>query len=110
MLGSVMNNRFATELLGRLPETVKQAIPTETLTAMAHNPQALINPEAQMQLQGMLGQPGMQGAALYEQLMQVLRQALATAMSEVFLLALAFTLAGVIVTIFLKEITLRKNL
>jgi hypothetical protein len=104
-----MNNRFASDLLSRIPENVKTVIPAGTLNSMVHNPQALVSPEAQVQLQSMLSQVGSQGSAVYGQIMQGLRQALSAALSEVFLIATMSVVIALIVNFFLKEIPLRKH-
>ncbi len=60
-------------------------------------------------LQATFNQLGPQGEALYQQTLQVLRQALNSGLSEVFLISLIVTLAVFVVNLFLKEIPLRKQ-
>lgn len=107
ILGSVMNNRFFAGFIGQLPESAKNLVPMDQLTALAHNPQALVNPAAQAQLKTMLSQPG-QGAALFDQVMLTLRHALSSAIAEAFLVGFGVLMIGLIATFFLKEIPLRK--
>ncbi len=107
ILGSAMNNRFATEFTSRLPATIKAAISPDTLMSLAQNPQALVSPEAQAQLQDVLKQMGTQGPALLEQVLQVLRQALGSALSEVFLIGFFVLIIAFVVNLFIKEIPLR---
>jgi EmrB/QacA subfamily drug resistance transporter len=109
IFGSVMNNRFALELADRLPSMVKTLIPAQQLDALAHNPQALMSPEAQVQLQRVLEQMGPQGAELFQQVLQVLREALGSALSQVFLFALFAVVIAFLVNFFIKEIPLRKQ-
>ena len=109
ILGSIMNNRFASELLSRIPDSFKTAVPADTLNSMVHNPQALVSPQAQSQLQSMLNQMGSQGSVLYGQIMQGLRQALSSALSEVFLIATGTVVVALVISFFLKEIPLRKH-
>jgi EmrB/QacA subfamily drug resistance transporter len=109
IFGSVMNNRFATELGNHLPSAVKAVIPPDQLSALAHNPQALMSPEAQVQLQKMLEQIGSPGTALFEQVLQVLRQSLSSALSQVFLFALCAVVLTFLVNFFIKEIPLRRQ-
>lgn len=108
ILGSVMNNRFASELLGRIPDSVKTTIPPENINAMVHNPQALVSPEAQTQLRDLLGALGSDGSMLYGEIIQGLREALSSALSEVFLIATAAVAVALVINFFLKEIPLRK--
>jgi len=109
LLGSVMNNRFALELTNKLPDAVKSMIPAGQLDALAKNPQALMSPEAQAQLQGLLGQMGSQVSELFPQVLQALREALGSALSQVFLFALFFVVIAFLINFFIKEIPLRKQ-
>ena len=108
IMGSMMNNRFASDLIRGLSPTVKTVIPQEQLEALAHNPRVLVSPEAQAQLRDLLGQIGPQGSAIFEQVLQVLRQALNSALSEVFLVAFGGVLLALVIHVFIKEIPLRK--
>jgi hypothetical protein len=108
VLGSVMNNRFALEFTNKLPDAVKTMIPAGQLDALAKNPQALMSAEAQAQLQGILSQAG-QGSELLPQVLQALREALGSALSQVFLFALFAVVIAFLVNFFIKEIPLRKQ-
>jgi EmrB/QacA subfamily drug resistance transporter len=101
VLGSIMNNRFLSAFTGNIPESVKSAVPMEEITALAHNPQALVNPAAQVQLKEMLTQPGM-AANIFDQVMQTLREALSSAISGSFLIGFMILLVGLIAAFFFK--------
>jgi hypothetical protein len=60
-------------------------------------------------LQGLLGQMNPQGVELFHQILQVLREALSSALSHVFLFALFFVAIAFVVNFFIKEIPLRKQ-
>jgi hypothetical protein len=102
ILGSAVNNRFLSEFIGGLPDTVKETISMEKLTAMAHNPQALVNPVAQAQLRETLSGPG-PGTAVFDQVMQALHQALSSAIAGAFLIGFGILAVGLAATFFLKE-------
>jgi len=108
VFGSVMNNRFALELTNKLPDAVKAMLPVGQLDTLAKNPQALMSPEAQAQLQGILSQAG-QGSEFFPQVLQALREALGSALSQVFLFALFAVVIAFLVNFFIKEIALRKQ-
>ena len=74
---------------------------------MSNNPQALVNPEALDQLQAGFADRGPQGAEMLDQLLATLRETLATAIGDVFLLVTGALAVAFVVTIFLKEIPLR---
>ncbi len=108
ILGSVMNNRFLSEFLGGLPPTVKAVVPPERLASMASNPQALVDVEVQAQLRSLFESFGAQGTVLFEQILATLREALNTALVEVFLIGLFVVIAAWVINLFVKEIPLRK--
>lgn len=109
VFGSVMNNRFASEFINGLPSAVKAIIPPERLLALAHNPQALVSADAQVQLRNLFDSLGVQGAAVFEQVLSALRQALCSGLSEVFLIGFGIMLIAFIVNLFLKEVPLSKK-
>jgi MFS family permease len=107
--GSVMNNRLAGEFIGGLPPEISAIIPSEQLSSLADNPQALVSPEAQDQLRGFFESMGSQGVQLFEQLLSTLREALNSALTEVFFIAFCAIVVAFIINLFLKEIPLRKH-
>jgi EmrB/QacA subfamily drug resistance transporter len=109
IFGSIMNNRFAGELTAKIPDTVKAIIGPEQLETLSHNPQALLNPEAQAQLRIILEQTGPQGSALFQQTLSALRQSLEAALSQVFLIGALVLLVAFVINFLIKEIPLRKQ-
>jgi EmrB/QacA subfamily drug resistance transporter len=109
IFGSVMTNRFASDFAAKLPETIKAIIPPEMLSSVTHSAQALLSFQIQDQLKALFSQFGQQGATFYEQTLQVLREALNSGLSEIFIISLVVTILVFIINIFLKEIPLRKQ-
>ncbi len=109
IFGSIMNNRFAGQLAAKLSPEIKAVMPPEQLAALTDNPQALVNPEAQSQLQAIFSHLGEQGVIMFNDLLQVLRQSLGSAISHVFLYGLFIMIAAFIINLFIKEIPLRKR-
>ncbi len=107
VLGSYMANRFAAGLDDALPPAVRETLPEGQLAQMSNNPQALVNPEALEQLQAGFASRGPQGAEMVAQLLTALREALASAIGDVFLLVTGALAIAFVVTIFLKEVPLR---
>jgi MFS family permease len=108
VLGTVMTNRFQDSFQGNLPPTLKQAIPPSRLAAL-QNPQVLLSPEATAQIKHAFDAFGPQGQALFGQLMLAIRESLATAITSLFVVSTVAMVLGFAVTIFLKEIPLRKG-
>lgn len=109
VLGSHISNRFSAGLKDSLPPAIRQAIPEGRLEEMGNNPQALVNPEALEGLRAGFGFAGGRGEEIVEQLIASLRDALASAISEVFLMVAGALGVAFVVTIFLKEIPLRRG-
>jgi len=109
VFGSLMANRFASGLGTQLPASVKEALPAGALSELSSNPQALMSPDALASLEDMFSGLGAQGAEMMQQLMQALREALAGAITDVFLLGLATVAVAFTISIFLKEIPLKKR-
>ena len=107
VLGSYMANRFAAGLSDSLSPEIRESLPAEKLAEMSNNPQALVNPEALAGLKTSLADRGEEGTEILSNLLMTLRESLAGAISDVFVLG-AITLAvGFVATIFLKEVPLR---
>ena len=107
VLGSYMANRFAAGLSDSLSPEIRESLPAEKLAEMENNPQALVNPEALAGLKTSLADRGEEGTEILSDLLMTLRESLAGAISDVFVLG-AITLAvGFVATIFLKEVPLR---
>jgi EmrB/QacA subfamily drug resistance transporter len=109
VFGSVMNNRFAAELTTRLPADFIKLVPSQQLTTLMHNPEALMNPEALSQLQQITSNLGEQGVTMLQQVMQALRESLALSISHVFLYALFAIALAFVINLFLREIPLRTH-
>jgi hypothetical protein len=109
ILGSVMAGRFTITFAEMVPSTVKQALPSEQLTALGENPQALVDPQALESLEAAFSQMGPEGTVLAGQLLEAIRTALASAITEVFLIGLTATLIALAVVVFLKEVPLARS-
>jgi EmrB/QacA subfamily drug resistance transporter len=102
VLGSIVNVRFFSDFTSQIPESVSNTISMQELTALAHNPQALVSPAAQAQLKTTLSSSGL-GSAGFEQVMSTLHRALSSAISEAFLIGFAILLVGLAATFFLNS-------
>ena len=109
VMGSVMNSYFASSLQNGLPSAIRAVVPPQRLAAMAKNPQALMNSEAQAHLKAMMQQFDPHGVEHYNQLLNVLKQSLDSALSRVFFVGLIILIFAFLINLFLKEIPLRKR-
>jgi hypothetical protein len=109
VLGSVMNARFSGYFMDILPEPARTSVQLESLKALVNNPQALVNAGAAQQLQVVAMQAGPEASHVADQLLSTLRNALCTAITEVFLISFAIVAAAMVMVFFLKEIPLRRQ-
>ena len=76
---------------------------------MSDNPQALVDPQAMAALKEQFSELGPAGAELVGQLVEVLRDALASAISDVFTIGLVAIVVAFVATLFLREVPLRRS-
>ena len=107
VLGSFMANRFAAELSTSLSPEIRESLPADRLAEMENNPQALVNPDALASLNASFANRGEEGAEILSHLLMTLRESLAGAISDVFVLGAVTLAVGFVATIFLKEVPLR---
>ncbi len=107
ILGSVLSNRFISDFLNLVPTQVRAAIPPDQLSALAQNPQALISPQAQAQLQNILANAGAAGE--FDRLLLDLRESLVSGITEVFMISAIVIALAFVINLFIKEIPLRRQ-
>jgi hypothetical protein len=103
ILGSIMARRFADGLDAKISPDLRESVPAETLAGMSNNPQALVNPDALEKLRESVS------PEIADQLLEILRSSLATAIGDLFLIAMAMALVALVVTAFLKEKPIRDS-
>ncbi len=106
VLGSYMTRQFTSALDGSVPPEVGEALPPGRLDDIANNPQELVNHQALDALKDSFASAGPEGLRLVEQLLDALRSSLASAIGDVFLVAVVAVMATFVTTLFLKEVPL----
>ena len=109
ILGSLMNSQFSSAFKSNLPPDVTAVVPKEQLAAL-NNPQLAVSPDAIAQLKTMFAGFGSQGDRLFNEVILSVRDALSVAITDLFIIGMVFMLLSLVVTVFLKEIPLRKSL
>jgi EmrB/QacA subfamily drug resistance transporter len=105
VLGSIMTNRMASEMaagIAKLPPEV-----AAKLGPLAANPQALMDPATQAALKTQLAALGPSAQQVAAQVSDVLRGAVASAITEVFLIGSGLIAIAFVSSFFLREIPLR---
>ena len=109
ILGSIMNNLFASAFVANLTPRTLDAISPEPLESLVHNPQALLSAEAQSELSAIFQQMGAEGEVLFVQVLEALKLALSSSVTQVFFIGMLVVLVGWVANLFIKEIPLRKH-
>jgi EmrB/QacA subfamily drug resistance transporter len=105
VLGSIMTNRMTSELQAGIAG-LPPAIATK-LGGVAANPQALMDPASQQALKAQLATLGSQAPQVASQVTSILRDAVAAAVTEVFLIGSVLIALAFVTSFFLREIPLR---
>jgi len=108
VMGTILTNSFTSTFQAKLPATIKAAVPASQLSQLS-NPQVLLAPGVTAQIQHGFDAFGPQGQALFQQLMEAMRSSLATAITQLFLLGAGAMVLAFMVTLFLREIPLRRS-
>jgi EmrB/QacA subfamily drug resistance transporter len=108
VLGSVMTSRFQSAFQAHLPASLQNVIPPDKLAAL-ENPQLLLSPGAVERIRQGFAALGPGGDALFQQLQGVIRISLSDAIAQVFTVGTGLILLGLLATLFLREIPLRKG-
>jgi EmrB/QacA subfamily drug resistance transporter len=108
LFGSILTNEFGPAFREALAPAVTEAVPAQML-AEFQNPQVLLNPTLADTLRQQAAALGPQGPQLVDELLAAVRTGLVGALHEVFLVAAALGVCGVVLTAFLKELPLRRS-
>lgn len=108
LLGTVMTNRYNAAFASNVPAPVAEQLTPEQMAAL-QNPQALMAPETAGAIQQMFDSFGAQGQELFGQVMFAIRQSLATAITDLFVVTMVALILAMVACFFLKEIPLRKT-
>lgn len=110
VLGTVVNNRFRDEYTAHLSPSLKSS-PQFTSLLSNLSPQALVSPETITAIQHQMqatGLPAPMVAAIVDAIQAPIKAALATSITEAFLIGAAILVVAIFATAFIPEIPLRK--
>ncbi|MFC1865574.1 MDR family MFS transporter [Chloroflexota bacterium] len=109
IVGSIMNSTFVARFTENLSPQISAIIPEEQLVALTKNPQALVNPGALGQLHAVFEGTGEQGEVLFNSLLITLREALSSAIGQVFFISFLIVLVALFLSLFIRQIPLREH-
>ena len=111
LLGTVLVNAFTNNFSNQLSAPLKQALtslPSSQQQTML-DPQGLINAASQTAIKSQFSAFGQQGQALYQQFINAIHQALATGITHLFTLAMAFMILAILSALILPEQRLQQD-
>ncbi len=105
-MGSLLTSAYVPGFHHALSSTIKAAVPGKLLSVF-DNPNVLLSPDLQGQLQAKFAAFGPTGKMLYTQLLQAVKVGLTGGIHNVFVLSTVLMCVGFVAIFFLKEIPLR---
>lgn len=115
VMGTILTNTFTNQLqsnMPKLPATIVHNVPPAQLAklqSVLSDPQALQSSETLPRLEHAFAAFGQEGLNFFHQLLANLQSSLASGVANVFLLSFILMVTGLIFTLFLREIPLRKS-
>ncbi len=110
-MGSIMNSAYLPAFQGALPNSIKQAAVSSpsvaTFLGIFNNPQVLLQPGVEAQLQAGAAQQGTAGLVMFNQVIESVKAGLTAGIHNVFIMSMVIMLVGTIAVFFLREIPLR---
>jgi EmrB/QacA subfamily drug resistance transporter len=110
-MGSILNTAYLPAFQGALPTSIKQAAVASPKVAqflgIFNNPQILLQPGVEAQVQAGAAQQGPAGLALFNQVIESVKVGLTAGIHNVFIMSLVIMVAGAVAVLFLREIPLR---
>ncbi len=109
ILGSVLSARFAARFLAQLPASITQAISTQQLSSLAHDPQGLITGHGREVLKEALSGAVAHPDSVFQQVQQAMLSALNAAVTRVLLISFLAAVVAFGVHFMIVEVPLRKS-
>jgi EmrB/QacA subfamily drug resistance transporter len=104
LMGSVLNNRFASSFMANISPEVTSAVSPAELSAIVDNPQAIIDPGAYDNMRSIFEGMGANGLTLFDQLITTLREALNAALTQIFFMFMIVAVLAMFANFFLKGV------
>ena len=108
VFGTILNNRFAAAMQANTPAVLRETGQGRSIASL-DDPQVLLSEQARTRLQEAFAKFGAEGERLFAAFMDTVRESLASAIADVFLLASIVGFVGFVVVLFLREDPLRRT-
>ena len=103
---SLIQSHYHKSLVANVPESVRSR---PELSKALSDPQFILDTRSYNQVQAAFSSFGAQGQTLFSQTIEGVKTSLATAIADAFLVAVFILAASVVISLFLKEVPLRKQ-
>jgi EmrB/QacA subfamily drug resistance transporter len=109
IMGSILTQRLNDQLAAGIPADVQQQAPVELLDGLK-NPRILLDENALDQVRGAFGAIfNGDGGALFDETLVSMKEALATSITEIFLIGAGLMAVGFAISLLLRELPLRTS-
>ena len=106
-MGSILNTAYLPAFQSALPASIKASPKFTQYLGIFHNPQILLQPGVEAQLQAGAARQGPAGLTVFNQVIESVKVGLTAGIHNVFIMSLLIMVVGTIAVLFLKEIPLR---
>lgn len=109
IFGAFLANRFSSNVDAGVSPEVREVLDPTVFEQISGSPNALIDPNSLARLNDAFAGMGERGTELSADFLETLRSALASAIGDIFTMALVLVLLALVFTLFLKEIPLKRR-
>lgn len=109
VFGTLLNSRFVSALVDTLPAAVTDLATDPVVAEQLYDPQVLLSAEAQQHLSERFAELGANGQTLLETYVTGVRQALESAITDIFVVLTVLSVVGLVTVLGLREVPLRRT-
>lgn len=111
ILGTLLNNAFSKNIVKNIPEELSAFLNNapSSVRNQILKPQNFSNPKALEMMKSKFSMLGSQGMAIYDKFVIAIKKSLTSGFNEIYFLSIIFSVLAILVTLFLKEIPLKKD-
>ncbi|MDA1297821.1 MAG: MDR family MFS transporter [Chloroflexi bacterium] len=109
IFGAFLASRFSSYVESSTSAEVRDALDPATLEELSSSPNALVAPDSLQRVNAAFADLGERGGQLSADFLETMRVSLANAIGDIFTIALGLILMALVLTLFLKEIPLKRR-
>lgn len=109
IFGAFLASRFSSYVESSTSAEVRDALDPATLEELSSSPNALVAPDSLQRVNAAFADLGERGGQLSADFLETMRVSLANAIGDIFTIALGLIIMALVLTLFLKEIPLKRR-